>query len=866
MFSRRKHFEELSDEMRSHLEERVEELVAVGIERREAEYRARREFGNFSLTERDGRDVWRWNSVERVWADLKFGFRVLRKNPGFAAVAILTLALGIGACSAIFSVVYGALLAPLPMPHPEELVMVWSNDNGRNVTSPADFLDWRHDNNVFQKLVAWDDATFSLSADTSPTAVTARVMTPGFFSMQGISMVLGRDFVEDDGVPGSEHVVILTNRLWRERFGRDTGILGKTVRLNSEPYAVIGVLAAGMPDRYESQIFVPMALRPDQIVRDRHWMTIMGRLKPGVTLAQANADMTRVAKEIEQEYPKSNKGWGALVEPLKNDFTGRDTIRNLWLLMGAVGFVLLIACVNVANLLLARGTVRRREAALRTSLGATRGQLFSQFLAVSLALSTIGGVIGVGLAAALLRVVVVLLPQYSIPTEADIRLNVPVLLFSLGATILAGVLCGCAPALQVSSFNLNDSLKEGGRSGGAGKGGLRRVLVVAEFALALTLLTGAGLVIHSFWKLTQADLGFRRDHILTFYLPVNFNRFDQPEQVTAFYRPLVEKISALPGIEAAAASSGTPLAWRGWGMSFSIAGQPVDDPSKLPGTRLTLVTQDYFRTFGISILHGRGLAATDVEGSQPVAIVNEAFVRKFLSNVDPLKQRVVMRRLGLGTMGPPVEWSIVGVCRDVRNRGMRDESAAEVMLPLWQEPLPYVNISVRTHGDPSSVANSIAAVVRSADPDLAMDSVRTMDQVVDESLGGDRFVTYLFAGFAGVALTLAAIGIYGVMSFAVAQRTQEIGVRMALGAGTSAVLKMVLREGMTLACAGLAIGLAGTYFVGQTMKSLLFGVSAIDPLAVGCVAAVLMGAALLACYLPARRATKVDAMVALRYE
>jgi putative ABC transport system permease protein len=866
MFSRRKHFEELSDEMRSHLEERVEELVAVGIERREAECRARREFGNFSLTERDGRDVWRWNSVERVWADLKFGFRVLRKNPGFAAVAILTLALGIGACSAIFSVVYGALLAPLPMPHPEELVMVWSNDNGRNVTSPADFLDWRHDNNVFQKLVAWDDATFSLSADTSPTAVTARVMTPGFFSMQGISMVLGRDFVEDEGVPGSEHVVILTNRLWRERFGRDTGILGKTVRLNSEPYAVIGVLAAGMPDRYESQIFVPMALRPDQIVRDRHWMTIMGRLKPGVTLAQANADMTRVAKEIEQEYPKSNKGWGALVEPLKNDFTGRDTIRNLWLLMGAVGFVLLIACVNVANLLLARGTVRRREAALRTSLGATRGQLFSQFLAVSLALSTIGGVIGVGLAAALLRVVVVLLPQYSIPTEADIRLNAPVLLFSLGATILAGVLCGCAPALQVSSFNLNDSLKEGGRSGGAGKGGLRRVLVVAEFALALTLLTGAGLVIHSFWKLTQADLGFRRDHVLTFYLPVNFNRFDQPEQVTAFYRPLVEKISALPGIEAAAASSGTPLAWRGWGMSFSIAGQPVDDPSKLPGTRLTLVTQDYFRTFGISILRGRGLAATDVEGSQPVAIVNEAFVRKFLSNVDPLKQRVVMRRLGLGTMGPPVEWSIVGVCRDVRNRGMRDESAAEVMLPLWQEPLPYVNISVRTHGDPSSVANSIAAVVRSADPDLAMDSVRTMDQVVDESLGGDRFVTYLFAGFAGVALTLAAIGIYGVMSFAVAQRTQEIGVRMALGAGTSAVLKMVLREGMTLACAGLAIGLAGTYFVGQTMKSLLFGVSAIDPLAVGCVAAVLMGAALLACYLPARRATKVDAMVALRYE
>ncbi len=867
IFSRRRVFAELSEEMRGHVEERVDELVTGGMERSEAEHQARREFGNFSLAERDGRDVWRWALIERAWADVKFGFRVLRKNPGFAAVAILTLALGIGACSAIFSVVYGALLAPLPMPHPEELVMVWSEDNGRNVTSPADFLDWRRNNTVFQKLVAWDDATFSLSADANPASVTARVMTPGFFAMQGIPMAVGRDFIEDEGVPGNEHVVILTNRLWRQRFGSDAAILGKTVRLNSEPYTVVGILAAGMPDRYEAQVFIPIALRPEQIVRDRHWMTIMGRLKPGVTLAQANADMTRMATEIAEAYPKSNKGWGALVEPLKNDFTGPDTIRNLWLLMGAVGFVLLIACVNVANLLLARGTVRRREAALRASLGATRGQLFSQFLAESLVLAVIGGAVGVALAGALLKAVVVLLPQYSIPTEADIRLNLPVLLFSLTTTVLAGVLCGCAPAWQVSSWNLNDSLKEGGRTGaGAGRAGLRRVLVVAEFALALTLLAGAALVIRSFWKLTQVDLGFRRDHILTFYLPVNFKRFAQPEQVTAFYRPLMEKISALPGIESAAASSGTPLAWQGWGMAFSIAGQPIEDPSKLPGTRMTLVTQDYFRTFGIEILRGRGFATTDVEGSQPVAMVNESFARKFLPNVDPLKQRVVMRRLGLATMGPPVEWSIVGVYRDIRNRTMRDESAEEVTIPLWQEPLPYLSVSVRTHGDPSSMANSVAAVVRSADPDLAMDNVRTMDQVVDESLGGDRFVTYLFAGFAGVALALAAIGIYGVMSFAVAQRTQEIGVRMALGAGTAAVLKMILREGMTLATAGLVIGLAGTYFVGQTLKSLLFGVSAIDPVAVGCVAAVLMGAALLACYLPARRATKVDAMVALRYE
>jgi putative ABC transport system permease protein len=320
IFSRERAFAELSEEMRGHLEERVEELVADGMGRREAEHRARSEFGNFSLTERDGRDVWRWSALERAWADLKFGFRVLRKNPGFAAVAILTLALGIGACSAIFSVVYGALLAPLPMPHPEELVMVWSNEGGRNVTSPAEFLDWTRRNSVFQKLVAWDDATFSLSADTNPMAVQARVMTPGFFGMQGIPLALGRDFVDEEGVPGGEHSVILTNRLWRERFGSDAAILGKSVRLNSEQYTVVGVLTAGMPDRYEAQIFIPMALRPDQIVRNRHWMTVMGRLKSGVTLAQANSDMDRVARQLAQEYPDSNKGFGTLVEPARTRF------------------------------------------------------------------------------------------------------------------------------------------------------------------------------------------------------------------------------------------------------------------------------------------------------------------------------------------------------------------------------------------------------------------------------------------------------------------------------------------------------------------------------------------------------------------
>jgi putative ABC transport system permease protein len=866
MFPSRRAFADLSEEMRAHLDERVEELVAGGADRQDAEYQARREFGNFSLAERDGRDVWRWSTVERVWTDLKFGFRILRKNPGFAAVAILTLAMGIGANTAIFSVVYGALLAPLPMPHPEQLVMVWSDDDGRNIVSPGDFFDWKQQNTVFQNLVAWDEWTFNLSVDGRPQATQARVMIPGFFSMQGIPFSMGRDFLSEEGEPGKEHVVILTNRLWRERFGSDSNILGRQVRMDGTPYAVVGVLAAGMPDRYEAHIFVPMALRPDQITHERHWMYVMGRLKPDVTIAQANADMKRVARNIGEAYPKSNKGWGVIVEPLKNAFTSRDTIKDLWLLMAAVGFVLLIACVNVANLLLARGTVRRKEAALRASLGATRGQLFSQFLAESLVLAAIGGTLGVALAAMLLKVVVVLLPQFSVPTESDIRLNLPVLLFSIMATILAGVLCGCAPALQVSRWSLSETLKEGGRSASGGRTGLRRVLVVAEFALALTLLAGAGLVIHSFWKLTRVDLGFQRDHILTFTLPVSFDRFPHEEQVSAFYRPLLQKISALPGIISAAASSSTPITWTGMGMPFSIAGQPPVDPTAQPGSGFNLITPDYFRTFGMQITQGRGFTDRDAAGTLPVAMVNETFAKMFLAGMDPLQQRVIVRRPEQALMGPPVEWQIVGVYRDVINRGVREEIRPEINVPFWQDPLIFMKVSVRTHSDPAAMTNSIASVLRSMDPDMAMDQVRTMDQLVDESLASDRFVTSLFAGFAGVALVLAAIGIYGGMSFAVAQRTQEIGVRMALGANASDVLGMVLREGMMLAGLGLIMGLSGTYFVGRTMKSILYDVSAIDPIAVGLVALVLMLAALLACYLPARRATRVDAMVALRYE
>jgi putative ABC transport system permease protein len=868
LFSRRRIYSDLSEEIRAHLEEKIDELIAAGMPRREATAAARREFGNVALTEEDSRQVWRWRSIEQFFTDVRFGLRILRKNPGFSAVAVLTLALGIGANTAIFSVVYGALLSPLPYPDPDQLVMVWSKVNGHNNSvSAGDYLDWKRQNSVFQDMVAWSEGTFSLSVSSHPEAMLTRIPSPGFFNLQGIPFFLGRDFLPEEGQPGKNHVVIMTHRLWQERFGSDPHIIGQQARLNAEPYTVVGVLAAGMPDRFEARLFVPLTITPERINHDRHWLTVMGRLKPGVTLEQANADMDGVTRRGAEVYPVSNKGWGASVEPLKNNFTSRDTIKNLWLLLGAVGFVLLIACVNVANLLLARGTVRQREVAVRASLGATRWQLFSQLITESLALAVIGGALGVSLATMLLKMIEVLLPPFSIPTEADIRLNLPVLLFSLAATVLAGVLCGCAPAWQISRSNLSDALKEGGRSpSSGGRHGMRRSLVVVEFALALTLLAGAGLVLHSFWKLTRVNLGFRQDHLLTFSLPIPVERFTQPEQITAFYRQLLERIGDLPGITSTAGSTGAPVLGTNWGTAFSIAGQPPVDRSARPGAGFTMVTPEYFRTFGIPIVKGRSFTEQDVAGGLPVAIVNETFAKKYLSNVDPLTQVVVAEQLRLGSHGLPIDWHIVGVYRDVHNEGVGREDFPEINVPLWQSPLPLIRVTVRTGGDPASMANSIAAAVRSVDSDLPLDQVRTMDQVVDESLAGERFSTVLFASFAGVALLLAGIGIYGVMSFAVAQRTHEIGLRMALGAGPRQVLRLVLQEGMLLAFGGLIIGLAGAYFVGRLMKSVLYQVNETDPVAFSAVTAVLLLCALLACYIPARRAMQVDPLVALRYE
>jgi putative ABC transport system permease protein len=798
----------------------------------------------------------------------RYSIRLLRKNPGFTLIAAITLALGIGANTAIFSVIYAVLLAPMPYPNPDQLVMVWSKiQDNRNSVAAGDYLDWKKQNKTFLDINAWTGANFNFATPDQPEQINGSAQTPGFLTMTGNEFFLGRDFVPEEGVVGKEHVVILMHKLW-EHLGSDRNIIGKQIRMNSEPYTVVGVLAAGQADRLQPQFTVPLAFKPDQINHDFHWLLVMGRMKPGVSIAQAQADMAVVTSRIAQDNPQSNKGWGASVELLHNDFFPRDAKQVLWLLMGGVGFVLLIACANVANLLLAKGTTRLKEVAVRTSLGATRWHVFSQFLTESLVLAILGGGLGIAVGAAMVKIILAEMPPFTLPSEADVTLNVPVLLFTLAATTIAGMLFGCAPAWQASRVDPNETLKEGGRSGtGAGRKRVRQALVVAEFALALTLLAGAGLAIHSFWNLARVDLGVRTDHILTFSLPVPEKKLTQPAQIVSFYRQLVEKVESLPGVVHAEVATGMPLEGPGFGMAFTIAGKPVSDPSTRPGAGFQMVTPDYFQTFGIQIVKGRGFTDQDAAGHVRVAVVNETLVKKYFSDVDPLSQRLVVEDLipGVTKLGPPVEWQIVGVFRNVRN-GIRNDGFPEIDVPFYQSPWPQVGMAVRTTGDPVAMSRSLAGAVHSLDPELAVADVKTMDQIRDEALVTDRFNTALYGCFATVALLLAAVGIYGVMAFAVAQRTHEIGLRMALGASRDHVVGLILKEGIVLAAIGLGVGLVGACFVGRAMRGLLYGVGTIDAAAFTVVAFALFAAALFACYMPANKAAKVDPMVALRYE
>jgi len=801
--------------------------------------------------------------------NVRYAIRQLYKSPVFTLTAVLTLALGIGANTAIFTAVYATLLAPMPYPEPDQLVMVWSKIQGfHNGIAAQDFVDWKNQSKSFQYLNAWTGGSFNLATKDQPEYVEGQQTTPGFYRMMGVKFQYGRDFLPEEGVAGKEHVVVLVNKLWK-RLGSDPNIIGKQLRIDGAPYTVVGVMAPGQPDRLDQNLIVPLVFKPEQLNHDFHWLLAMGRLKPNVSVKQAQADMDSVTANIAQAFPKSNKGWGAFVEPLKNDFLPKERIQTLWLLLGAVGFVLLIACVNVANLVLAKGATRQKEIAVRTSLGATRGNIFAQFLTENLVLALLGGLLGVGVGALCLRGLIAIMPRGTLPSEADLSLNLPVLLFSLAASTLAGLLFGCAPAWYATRVDPGEALKEGGRAGtGTGRHRLRRVLVVGEFALALALLTGAGLAIHSFWNLTRVDLGVTTFHVHTFFLPVPDARPKDPAQIGAYYKQMIESIKSVPGVLDVSVGTGLPLYGLGFGMPFTIAGQPdFADPSQRPNAGFGMVTPGYFRTYGIQVTRGRSFTDQDNAGSVRVAMVNEELVRKYFKDKDPLQQRLMVEELipGVTKLGSAVSWQIVGVFHNVRSQGFR-EDRPEIAIPFWQIPWPDATIGVRTAGDPALMTRSIAAAVHAIDPQIALAQPKTMDEIKSDILSGDRFTMDLYFCFAALALLLAAVGIYGVMAFTVAQREHEISLRIALGASRGDVVGLVLKEAMVLALIGLGLGLVGAFFVGRAMHGTLYGVASIDYAAVGVVSLVLLLAALLASWLPARRAAAIQPMQALRGE
>ena len=800
---------------------------------------------------------------------LRFAFRMLGRNPGLTLTILLTLALGIGANTAIFTVDYATLLAPLPYPHPEQLVMVWSKIQGfHNGVSAGDFNDWKNQSTVFSDLNAWSGKSFNIATKDQPEFLQARLTTPGMLQMMGEPLYLGRFFLPEEGIEGKSHVAILTHKLWL-KLGADPHIVGTSIRLDGQPYIVVGVQRPGIFDRGQDQLTVPLVFKPEQLNHDFHWILVMGRLKPGVTIQQAQQNMDSVTRHIAEAYPTSDKGWDSYVEPLKNNFLPKERIRMLWLLLGAVAFILLIACVNVANLLLARGTTRQKEIAIRSALGANRKTIFSQLLTESVILALAGGALGVGVGYAMLRGLIAVMPEGTLPTEADLRLNIPILLFTLLATTLSGLLAGSAPAWYASRIDPGETLKEGGRTGtSAGRHRLRRFLVIGEFTLALLLLAGAGLAIHSFWNLSHIDLGVKTDHVLTFFLPVPEVRSKEPTQIAAYYRDILSRIAAVPGVSSASASTGNPLYGAGFGMPFTIVGGPsYADRSQRPTAGFGMITPGYLDTYGIRLVRGRALHDSDTAASIKIAIVNESFVKKFFPNQNPLDKRVSVEQLLPGQMklGPPQEWQIVGVYHDTHSADQR-EIRPEILIPFWQIPWPQAGIAVRTAQDPLAMQRSIAAAVHSVDPEIALAHPESLEDVRNETMASERFTLILFATFAAVALLLAILGIYGVMAFSVAQRSHELALRMALGATRSRVIAMVMREGAILASIGLGLGFIGAYFVGRAMQTMLTGVPPLDVLAFGSVGLVLFSSALIACYWPARRASTIHPMRVLRSE
>jgi putative ABC transport system permease protein len=799
--------------------------------------------------------------MKDFWQDLRYGARILLKKPSFTLIAVLTLALGIGANTAIFSLVNAVLLRSLPFAEPERLVWTWGEFSGGNraSTSPPDFLDYRANNRTFEELAAMLFNSFNVTGSGEPERVIGSTVTANFFQALGVKLIQGRAFTPEEERSGSAQVTIISQKLWQRRFGGDPQIIGKTITLDGRNHTIVGVAPDATRVLQEAEIWTPLNFdHPEMKIRRFHFLRAIGRLKQGVTLQQAQADMDAVCAGLEKLYPESNKDWRLRLVPMREYLVG-DTRRPLYILLGAVGLVLLIACANVANLTLAQAAGRQKEVALRHALGANRVRLIRQLMTESALLSVTAGAIGLLLARWGTDLLMALAPE-TITRVGEIELDNRVLGFTLLVSLLTALFFGLAPAFQSSRPDLNETLKEGGKGGGSSSrlGRARNALIVIEVALALVLLVSAGLLIKSFRRLQEVDPGFDPRNLLTMRLFLPMSKYAEPQQRQAFFEQVLRRIEALPGVRAVGTSTSIPTLGGG-DTYFTIEGKPFPDPNRKVTAFNPMVSHDYLRAMKIPLIKGRHFTEPETkEEKAKTVIINEAFARTYFADDEPLGKRLII------DMGEPWACEIVGVARDT----------TQFALDLGAFPLMYLPsiragdaaIVVRTSGDPLALTASVRAAVREVDGDQPIADIRSLDQILSSMAGEARFRTLLLGVFATVALLLSAIGIYGVIAYSVAHRTREIGIRIALGAQIRDVAGLVIWQGMKLALIGVGIGIAGALAVTRVLSSLLFNVSPTDPLTFIGVATLLALVALLACYVPARRATKVDPMIALRSE
>jgi putative ABC transport system permease protein len=801
--------------------------------------------------------------------EIRYSARTLIKSPGFTAVAVLALTLGIGANTAIFSIVNSVLLRPLPYSDPARLVQLWEAKPtlGRKeiTASYPNFADWRDQNHVFEHVVAYADWSFNLTGTGDPERIRSSIVSPNFFAALGIQPIRGRVFVEGDDQTGKDLVVVINESLWKRRFDSDPNIVGKSLNLDDKSFTVVGVIARGAQAPLlsdEIELWAPVSHGVAHTNRRGHYLNVFARLSPAATPQQAQTEMNTIASRLEQQYPESNKGLGVRVVPLGDQIVGNFR-TSLLVMLAAVVFVLLIGAVNVANMLLARAAVRQKEMAIRTALGAGRWQIVRQLLTESVLLSLLSGALGLLVAIWGIDLLVALSP-HDLPRVKEVTIDLRVLGFTLAVSLLTGILFGLLPALQASRPNLNERLKAGGRNatGGTNRQRLRGSLVIAEIALSLVLLIGAGLLIRSFVRLQAVNPGFNAANVLTMRIDLTGPKYKTGAQVIAFQNQLLERLKRLPDVQSASTRSFVPIARDDSfaNLGFNFEGRKADEVDR-PVAYYNAVSPDYFQTMMIPLLKGRGFSDRDVRGTQNVAIVNSTLAQRYLRGEDPLGKRITLED------NPKEEdWvTIVGVVGDTKPRELRSEPVAELYMPYNQQPEEGMSLMIR-HSGASGVAAAVRNEVLALDKDQPVYSVRSLDSVLSESVAGPRFRTMVLGIFAAVALILASVGIYGVISYGVSQRTQEIGIRMALGARTPDVLKLVVKGGMMLVLIGIVIGIAGAFALTRLLTTLLFGVTPTDALTFASVALLLIIVSALACYIPARRATKVDPLVALRNE